>query len=269
MSTYFEVKNDNGFIQINDNTAVFRLSEVSSIASKYAYSGAFTFTDYKLGRYAHTGYFYHIAPEDNMSDVYFLYNPSDTPVMVNTSYYCPYYTTVKPYQSHYYQSKRGWWVCVHSCTKEQADALKIVKFTNTIPTNSSFGMECFDSLGNKVFSSNITPLKIVNYSNYIHTTDSYVFWTSNWTMQTPKLSYSFPIGIWASQVGCGGTGGQAAGYSKTAQFYLSRSSVEMCWMHNWENEHSNVKDVWWYWSAMYGRPSAVTNFVISDLSLCV
>lgn len=270
MSIYFEAKTNDGYIQVNDQCPIFRLEEVYDLGTKFVATSAWTFTDYTLGRKAHNGYFYQLSGEDNDTDVFFIHNPTDTPVMLRTSYCCPYYRQYAyPYTSHYYKEKRGWWVVVYGCEKEIADSLKVLRFTNAIPNIGNCGLECFDASGKMVFSSNCIPMKIVDYQNVIHTTNRYVFWTGDWTMQTTEYSYNLPIGVWGFQMGCGGTNGEAAGYSKQAQFYLTKTSVKLSWMTNWDNEHQNVRDKWFYWSPIFNKPSPLTNFCVLDASLCL
>lgn len=270
MSIYFESRNNDGYVQINDQYPIFRLENVFDLGTKYVTSSSFTFTDYTLGRKSHTGYFYQLSEEDNDTDMFFIHNPNDTPVMLRTSYCCPYYCQYAyPYTPHYYRSKRGWWASVYGCDKDIADSLKVLRFVNTMPNIYNCGLECFNALGNKVFSSNCIPMKIINYENLVHTEDKYVFWTSNWTMQTTEYLYNVPIGIWGFQMASGGTGGEAASYTKQLQFYLSKSSVKLSWMANWENEHQNVRDKWFYWGPIYLKPSPITNFSILDASLCL
>lgn len=265
-NTYFESATTNGNIQISDTTKMYRLKSVEKLQGYYQHSSDYIFDDTDAGNGNHTGYFYKITSDNENQDLYFIRNPLNKFLGLWTAYTCIEYTTTSPYTSHYYKAMRGWWVCVHNCTREEADSLLVYRFTTDIPDiDSHVGLEVFDKNGSKVFSSDGIPLKICNFSQLVHTTDQEVGWTGNWSMQQPSYNYQNAFAVWMTQQGGGGSNGEAFGHTKYSHFWLNNTSVKVAWLTKWENEHSNVKDKYWFWTSMR-KISPNTQYVIADVS---
>lgn len=265
-NTYFESINDNGSVQITDNTKMYRLKSVDRLEGYYRYQGNYTFNDTDAGNGGHTGFFYKIADDDAGSDLYFIRNPMEKYVGLWTSYTGIYYTLTKPYRTYYYKELRGWWACIHNCTKAEADNMLVYRYTTDVSANNSHvGLELFDANGDKIFSSDDKLLKIVNFTQLTHTTDTMVGWTSNWTMQQPSYNYDKDFAVWMSQSGGGGGGGKAA-CMKNSHFWLNNRNCKIAWLTYWQNEHQNVQGKYWYWSSIAQEISPCTRYVIADVS---
>lgn len=269
LSKYFESITDDGSVQITDDTKMYRLKSVERLEGYFTYQGDYTFNDTDAGSGAHTGYFYKIAGDNDGSDLYFIRNPFEKYVGLWTAYTAIRYTEPNyPYTTHWPTELRGWWACVHNCTKKEADNMLVYRYTaDATQTDNHFGLELFNAKGEKIFASDDKLLKIINFTQLIHTEDKNVGWTNNWTMQQPAYSYSKDFGVWMTQLSHGGAGKkQAAGYMKSSHFWLNNRNVKIAWITRWWNEHSNVKDKYWYWETITQSMSPCTQFIIADVS---
>ena len=71
------------------------------------------------------------------------------------------------YEKEYLGSKK--YVGVMNCTKSQANNLDVYVYSQgKITGNSSSGLECYNSQGEKIFDSNRPPLKVVSIVNHKH-----------------------------------------------------------------------------------------------------
>lgn len=269
LNKYFESITDDGSVQITDDTKMYRLKSVERLSGYFAYQGDFTFNDTDAGNGTHTGYFYKIADDDNGSDLCFIRNPFEKYVGLWTAYTAIRYTEPnKPYTTHWPNELRGWWACVHNCTKEEADNMLVYRYTTDVTkTDNHIGLELFNANGEKIFASDDKLLKIINFTQLIHTEDKNVGWTNNWTMQQPQYNFQNDFAVWMTQLSHGGAPtNKPAGYAKSSHFWLNNRNVKIAWLTQWWNEHSNVKDKYWYWSTITQDMSPCTQFIIADVS---
>ena len=198
MSVYFESKTDTGKVQVRDDTYISWLYSKTKLSqyykgTRYAYyhfSDGTKFTklvsDYSS--YMHTP----ITPTLSKYQIHLYELPEDALCFVSNPHgglavhlFFTLYDLTEQTGPHYYDFRHignKKYLGVANCTKEQADNLDVYIYSQgENPYNNSYGLECYNASGKKVFDSNRPPIKLLSgftfehiaYTNAYNLNDSY------------------------------------------------------------------------------------------------
>lgn len=263
MAEYLKVYADDGYLQIDDNTPNYHLVSNQTLANyTYITSYNWSYSTTCAGNGSFLANIYELGYNGTDDDLFYIHNPLSKAVQVFTNITQP----LKYVGTDWYYGTDGRYVAIVGCTKAEADTIRVLKYSKTYAnTNSGVGLQCFNAQGEKVFSSDSIPLKIVSFQQQTHTTASNVYFSGSWSFSATSESFSFPIGAWLSLRGAGGAN-TTASQTKNTFIYLSSNSYTLGYFTSWSNEYDNIKNKTEYRFAIAQTPCPYTMYTIANVN---
>lgn len=198
MTTYFEVKNENGTnIQLNDKDYIYSFNNMGSFSNIYTgYNIYQSIRPYSTGITENGRFYYYRFDLDGTNQIIYVYNPSSNLVKIVAN------NTVFGGVSggSFKRTVKCIIFGVLASNKTIADNLQFIVFKKNTKTAGNSGLNVFNSSGSLVFSSNDKNLIIrkasfcVNGSAFKYNGHRTYYSTTNNVFDTYENTFSYPIG---------------------------------------------------------------------------
>lgn len=232
MSEYLTVYNDDGHIQVADDTPMLFLQSKSKLGNYYVETTNVKFTvDGSSATRAVYGY---SVPKSTGAQAVFVSNPSNTAAMLFCNSAIP---TKEESHSQMTMLDMSHLFAISGVSKGVADNFDVFIYSTNPDTNATFGLECFNENGTKIFNGTKCPLKVLNSFYEVNTGaqmwGDYRGYTSK-TYNYPDrvLAFNAPISFYGGYEGKAG-----ALYAPLA--FINNHSIRTAVYNNWEFGYSN------------------------------
>lgn len=228
MTEYLKVFNDDGSVQVADNTPMMFLQNKAKLGAYYVET-----TSVKYSGGWHTVYGYAV-PKSSSAQAVFVSNPSSTIATL----FC---NCANPTREVNHSTMTILDMChlfaVSDVSKSIADNFDVFIYSSDPHNNETFGLECFDENGRKIFNGTKSPLKVLNSFYEVNTGpkiwgDYRGFTAKSYNYPEKTLAFNAPINFY------GGYEGKAGNlYAPLA--YINNHIIRTAVYNGWEFGYSD------------------------------